>query len=240
MAASQIESSAVPCNNSTSSSISPKTAASTTTAKNLTDDVAKHKEMSAVSTVKKNIPYAVNKEGKAYRSFKLVSVISKSAGGGEGDDVKAHTAVNRSKKEMSNSSHLGPLRAAQKIFDAWCRENEHTEIADTKFIIQETTRGKHSRLYTYFGRREKLDEPRKVFIKDAKDPILYLYRSRVRAFRDPALKKGKKKGSGPAVQKASASAQKLSNVSVSAKVSSKQSKSTSTTKKAKKKAATKK
>tara|TARA_Y200000002_G_scaffold361216_1_gene347116 strand:- start:374 stop:892 length:519 start_codon:yes stop_codon:yes gene_type:complete len=135
----------------------------------------------------KNISYAINKEGKAYRSFKLLSVEHKKGGKIENqlqNSDKSHTAVNRSKKTTSNASHLGPLRGAQKIFDAWCRENEYSEISDTKFVIQETTRGKYSRLYCYIGKREKLDKPREVMIKGSTKPIKYMYRSRVRSFRE--------------------------------------------------------
>ena len=145
--------------------------------------------------VKKNISYAINKEGKAYRSFKLISVEhnkTKSSGGKLKEVDKNHTAVNRSKKTTSNASHLGPLRGAQKIFDAWCRENEYSQILDTKFIIQETTRGKYSRLYCYIGKREKLEKPREVFIAGSTKPIKYMYRSRVRSFRDKQQNEKKK------------------------------------------------
>ena len=147
--------------------------------------------------VKKNISYAINKEGKAYRSFKLISVEHKKNKSSGGEKLKVvdknHTAVNRSKKTTSNASHLGPLRGAQKIFDAWCRENQYSEILDTKFIIQETTRGKYSRLYCYIGKREKLDTPREVFIAGSTKPIKYMYRSRVRSFRDKSENKKKSK-----------------------------------------------
>ena len=131
------------------------------------------------TTVAKKLPmsYAVNKEGNPYRSFKLVSIVEQAC-------CKSHTAVNRSKKPQSNPSHLGPLRAAQKIFDAWCREKKYTVIGNTVFCIQETTRGKSPKMYHYVGRREKLDTPRMVNIVGMKgNPITYAYRSRVRSLK---------------------------------------------------------
>ena len=137
------------------------------------------------TTTTKAISYGISKGGFPYRSFKLITVNGEPC-------ADSHCAVNKSKKAQSTTSHLGPLRGAQKIFDAWCRENKHDVIGDTNFCIQETTRGKVTKIYQYVGRREKLDTPRKVIIAGMEGrPVVYAYRSRVRSLKFSSKGKGK-------------------------------------------------
>ena len=105
--------------------------------------------------------YAISKDGKPYRSFRLVIVKDKRWAA---DGAIQHAATNKSKKEGVHTSHLGPLRAAQKIFDAWCRHNSVQVIKPTQFTIQETTRAKASKLFVYEGFREKLETPREIVV----------------------------------------------------------------------------
>jgi hypothetical protein len=98
-----------------------------------------------------------------------------------------HTALNKSKTDTQNTTHLGPLRAAQKIFDSWCRHQKLVINTPTPFVIQETTRGKQGKLYSYTGFREKLDQPRLVSVTNKKtnetNTVAYAHRSKVKALR---------------------------------------------------------
>ena len=113
------------------------------------------------SDVKASTAYALGKDGKPYRSFRLVKIFDKKWS--ESDSLK-HAATNKSRADSVSTSHLGPLRAGQKIFDAWCRSSNILVIKPTRFSIQETTRGKKSKIFTYTGFREKLDEPREIVV----------------------------------------------------------------------------
>jgi hypothetical protein len=129
--------------------------------------------------------YAVSKDGKPYRSFRLVDVADERW---KSDGAIPHAATNKSKKEGVHTSHLGPLRAGQKIFDAWCRHNTIQVVAPTRFTIQETTRGKSAKAFVYEGFREKLDTPREIVVtnkaNNTKHTIKYAFRSKIRAFRE--------------------------------------------------------
>ena len=108
-----------------------------------------------------------------------------------------------------HTSHLGPLRAAQKIFDAWCRHNNVQVIKPTQFTIQETTRAKAGKLIVYEGFREKLETPREIVVTNkatnTQHTIQYAYRSKICAYREG----GKAKTGATAVAtKTSASATK--------------------------------
>ena len=89
-----------------------------------------------------------------YRSFKLITMGGKPV-------MSKHIAVNRS-KHIGSTRHLGPMRAAQKLFDAQCRKLEVGGKAAFVFQIQETTRGKAARVFTYAGERSELASPREV------------------------------------------------------------------------------
>ncbi len=133
--------------------------------------------------------HAINVDGVAYRSFKLVKIDHALWT----DKSVRHCAVNKKKKKDSKSTHLGPHRAAQKIFDAWCRINKLNNINTTRFIIQETTRGKKQKMFVYDGKRNKLDSPRLVTVHnkktDKKYTISYEYQSKVKACKKSELKK---------------------------------------------------
>lgn len=133
--------------------------------------------------------YAISRDGKPYRSFRLVGVKDKRW---KANNALQHSATNKSKKEGVHTSHLGPLRAAQKIFDAWCRHNEIRVIKPTQFTIQETTRAKAGKQFIYEGFREKLDTPREVIVTNKstnkQHTIKYAYRSKINAYR-PKKKK---------------------------------------------------
>lgn len=148
--------------------------------------------------------YAISKDGKPYRSFRLVIVKDKRWAA---DGAIQHAATNKSKKEGVHTSHLGPLRAAQKIFDAWCRHNSVQVIKPTQFTIQETTRAKASKLFVYEGFREKLETPREIVVTNkatnTQHTIQYAYRSKICAYREG----GKGKGAA-ATTKTSAAASK--------------------------------
>ena len=96
-------------------------------------------------------------------------------------------ALLNEKTSTQNTTHLGPLRAAQKIFDSWCRHNAFVTLAPTAFVIQETTRGKQSKVFSYTGYREKLETPRMVNVTNKQTnkthTIQYAYRSKVKALR---------------------------------------------------------
>ena len=147
--------------------------------------------------------YAISKDGKPYRSFRLVLVKDKRWAA---EGAIQHAATNKSKKEGVHTSHLGPLRAAQKIFDAWCRHNSVQVIKPTQFTIQETTRAKASKLFVYEGFREKLETPREIIVTNkatnTQHTIQYAYRSKICAYRDGG------KGKGAAATKTSAVATK--------------------------------
>ena len=137
--------------------------------------------------------YAISKDGKPYRSFRLVLVKDKRWAA---EGAIQHAATNKSKKEGVHTSHLGPLRAAQKIFDAWCRHNSVQVIKPTQFTIQETTRAKAGKLFVYEGFREKLDTPREIVVTNkatnTQHTIQYAYRSKICAYRE--ANKGKAVG----------------------------------------------
>ena len=147
--------------------------------------VASASSASAIAAIAGNnrCAFAHSKDGKPYRSFRLVSVNHKQW---TADGVQ-HTALNKSKTVTQNTTHLGPLRAAQKIFDSWCRHNHLVIIAPTAFVIQETTRGKQGKVYSYTGFREKLDQPRLVTVTNkatkTTHTVKYAYRSKVKALR---------------------------------------------------------
>lgn len=145
----------------------------------------------STSTPKERSPaYAISRDGKPYRSFRLVGVKDKRW---KADNALQHSATNKSKKEGVHTSHLGPLRAAQKIFDAWCRHNEIQVIKPTQFTIQETTRAKAGKQFVYVGFREKLDTPREVVVTNKatnkQHTIKYAYRSKINAYRSKNNKK---------------------------------------------------
>lgn len=135
--------------------------------------------------------YAISKDGKPYRSFRLVLVKDKRWAA---EGAIQHAATNKSKKEGVHTSHLGPLRAAQKIFDAWCRHNSVQVIKPTQFTIQETTRAKASKLFVYEGFREKLETPREIVVTNkatnTQHTIQYAYRSKICAYREGGKGKG--------------------------------------------------
>lgn len=135
--------------------------------------------------------YAISKDGKPYRSFRLVFVKDKRWAA---EGAIQHAATNKSKKEGVHTSHLGPLRAAQKIFDAWCRHNSVQVIKPTQFTIQETTRAKASKLFVYEGFREKLETPREIVVTNkatnTQHTIQYAYRSKICAYREGGKGKG--------------------------------------------------
>ena len=135
--------------------------------------------------------YAISKDGKPYRSFRLVLVKDKRWAA---EGAIQHAATNKSKKEGVHTSHLGPLRAAQKIFDAWCRHNSVQVIKPTQFTIQETTRAKAGKLFVYEGFREKLETPREIVVTNkatnTQHTIQYAYRSKICAYREGGKGKG--------------------------------------------------
>ena len=139
----------------------------------------------ATTTSSRTPAYAISKDGKPYRSFRLVLVKDKRW---TAEGAIQHAATNKSKKEGVHTSHLGPLRAAQKIFDAWCRHNGVQVIKPTQFTIQETTRAKAGKLFVYEGFREKLDTPREIVVTNKvtnkQHTIKYAYRSKICAFRE--------------------------------------------------------
>lgn len=125
--------------------------------------------------------HAINVDGIAYRSYRLIEVQHAKWK----DNSTRHCAVNKKKNAESKSTHLGPHRAAQKIFDAWCRSNKLNNVNDTRFVIQETTRGKKNKLFVYNGKRLKLNTPRVVTVHNKKSEkdytITYEYQSKVKA-----------------------------------------------------------
>ena len=131
--------------------------------------------------------HAVNVDGAAYRSYRLIEVEHKNWT----DKSIRHCAVNKKKNAESKSTHLGPHRAAQKIFDAWCRTNKINHVDNTRFIIQETTRGKKNKLFVYDGKRVKLNIPRIVTVHNKKsntdNTITYEYQSKVKAYKKSEL-----------------------------------------------------
>lgn len=145
--------------------------------------------------------YAISKDGKPYRSFRLVLVKDKRWAA---EGAIQHAATNKSKKEGVHTSHLGPLRAGQKIFDAWCRHNNVQVIKPTQFTIQETTRAKAGKLFVYEGFREKLETPREIVVTNkatnTQHTIQYAYRSKICAYREG----GKGKGAATSTTKTSA------------------------------------
>ena len=173
--------------------------------------------------------YAISKDGKPYRSFRLVLVKDKRWAA---EGAIQHAATNKSKKEGVHTSHLGPLRAAQKIFDAWCRHNSVQVIKPTQFTIQETTRAKASKLFVYEGFREKLETPREIVVTNkatnTQHTIQYAYRSKICAYREG----GKGKGAA-ATAKTSAAAPKKATATkkaVGKKATAAQKKGTAATK----------
>ena len=136
--------------------------------------------------------HAINVDGVAYRSFKLVTIDHTLWN----DTSVRHCAVNKKKKKESKSTHLGPHRAAQKIFDSWCRTNKLNTVEPIRFVIQETTRGKKHKMCVYDGKRNKLDSPRLVTVHNKKTnqnyTISYEYQSNVKACKKSELKKYEK------------------------------------------------
>lgn len=147
--------------------------------------------------------YAISKDGKPYRSFRLVHVKDKRWAA---EGTIQHAATNKSKKEGVHTSHLGPLRAGQKIFDAWCRHNNVQVVKPTQFTIQETTRAKAGKTFVYEGFREKLETPREIVVTNkatnTQHTIQYAYRSKICAYREGG------KGKAAAATKTSAAATK--------------------------------
>ena len=133
--------------------------------------------------------HAINVDGVAYRSFRLISVEHNKW---TESSVK-HCAVNKKKKPNSKYTHLGPHRAGQKIFDSWCRSNHIQSIDKTRFVIQETTRGKKRKLFVYDGERIHLNTPRVVKVLNKKNnqtyTIEYAYQSKVKACKKKKLTK---------------------------------------------------
>ena len=140
--------------------------------------------MSSSETNVRATAYAISKDGKPYRSFRLVNVKDK-RWNIQGSIL--HSATNKSKNTGKHTCHLGPLRAAQKIFDAWCRHNNIKVIKTTQFTIQETTRAKSGKFFVYEGFREKLDTPREIIVTNkvtkTQHTIQYAHRSKIYAFR---------------------------------------------------------
>lgn len=131
--------------------------------------------------------HALNIEGVAYRSYRLIEVQHPQWT----DKSIRHCAVNKKKNVNSKSTHLGPHRAAQKIFDAWCRSHKFNSVSTTRFIIQETTRGKKNKLFVYDGKRLKLETPRVITVHNKKSnknyTITYEYQSKVKACKKSEL-----------------------------------------------------
>lgn len=173
--------------------------------------------------------FAHSKDGKPYRSFRLVSVNHKQW---TADGVQ-HTALNKSKTVTQNTTHLGPLRAAQKIFDSWCRHNHLVIIAPTAFVIQETTRGKQGKVYSYTGFREKLDQPRLVTVTNkatkTTHTVKYAYRSKVKALRKVGGDSASAKEAKDAKDAKDAKGAKVAKGAKGAKVAKMAAKTTTTT-----------
>lgn len=133
--------------------------------------------------------HAINIEGVAYRSYRLIEVKHTQWN----EKSIRHCAVNKKKNKESKSMHLGPHRAAQKIFDAWCRSHQLSDVQATRFIIQETTRGKKNKLFVYDGMRLKLATPRVITVHNKKSnqnyTITYEYQSKVKACKKSELQK---------------------------------------------------
>ena len=129
--------------------------------------------------------HAINVDGVAYRSFRLISVNHQKWT--ENNSIKKHCAVNKKRKANSKYTHLGPHRAAQKLFDSWCRTNNIQSIDKTRFVIQETTRGKKHKTFVYDGERIHLTVPRIVKVLNKKNnktyTIEYAYQSKVKAYK---------------------------------------------------------
>jgi hypothetical protein len=136
--------------------------------------------------------HAVNIEGVAYRSFRLVHIASSLWT----ETSTRHCAVNKKKNPDSLSVHLGPHRAAQKIFDAWCRVNHLNDVPATRLVIEETTRGKKGKRFVYDGTRLTLHSPRLVTVQNKKThanyTITYAHQSKVRACKKSELLKAAK------------------------------------------------
>jgi len=111
-----------------------------------------------------------DKFGKYYRSYKLISINWKDV-----DENDIYYAVNKSNTNKS----IGPIRAANKIFNSWCKNNKH--ISSTIFGIQEITRGCiNKKIFLYTGSRIEKKHPCTVLYENAqfsskKKCIIYKY-----------------------------------------------------------------
>ena len=112
-----------------------------------------------------------DKFGKYYRSYKLISINWKPV-------IRHIYAVNKS--QTNNTKIIGPIRAAKKIFNSWCENNENNEDGII-FGIQEITRGCAKKIYIYNGTRIEKKQNTKVLYNNTttnstkKTCIVYKY-----------------------------------------------------------------
>jgi hypothetical protein len=87
----------------------------------------------------------VNKNGKVVRSFKgkLPGVLNK-----EGNE-----------DYLGRFTGLTPYQAANKALSKYFRNNNNSEVGEITFSICESTRNSRKSVYTYVGRRHRLDTP---------------------------------------------------------------------------------
>ena len=92
------------------------------------------------------------------RHFKLVSVNEE-----EVDKANSGRYTLPAKTKNGKPNRRGPKDLASKVFSQLCKKDGSVE--ELKFSIQETTRNRTRKVYTYFGKRVKLDKPQKYDVK---------------------------------------------------------------------------
>jgi hypothetical protein len=65
------------------------------------------------------------------------------------------------KRQNGSNTDIGPARAAKKIFNNWCRDNNVTGCKNVPFSVLETTKGgkNYNKIYEFVGTREKVENP---------------------------------------------------------------------------------
>lgn len=117
------------------------------------------KEKKAPKKVKKVVEENPEDDDGHDRHFKLVSVNSEEVDKGRGGRYTLPALTKTGKQ-----NRRGPKDLASKVFSQLCKANEGA--TSLVFAIQETTRGSNHKVYTYEGKRVKLDNPQEYPIKD--------------------------------------------------------------------------
>jgi hypothetical protein len=158
------------------SSSDNKTSARGSKAKSVQDKVSKESKESNDSTeskvpaVKPKVPRKKKPENDAAPSAPEASVLATDVDSNEKHIRSFKVRLPGSETFEGRFTGLTPYQAANKALSKYFREGERTDN-DVTFSICESTRKSKKSVYTYVGKRHKLDVPVKYSIQDGREIV---------------------------------------------------------------------